>query len=83
VFVLAFVSVFFSFPKNLDFSNTSLSRQAGIEEESLMISAALPLDLPKVKAELIFGVFSIKLLATLDLNELMSLSVVSESHLAF
>jgi len=45
VFILAIVIDFFCLPKNFDFSNTFLGKYAGIGEESLMISAALFLDL--------------------------------------
>jgi len=57
-----------------------LDGQARIREESLMISATLPLNSPEVEAKLIFRAFGVNLFATLDLNKLMYLSARSKSH---
>jgi len=71
MFVLALVIVFFLLLKNLDFSNTFLGGQTVIEEESLMISAALSFSAPEVRSKLIFGDFRVNLLKTFVLNELL------------
>jgi len=68
VFVLAFAIVFFFLLKNLDFSKTSLGRQAGIGGKNLTISATLFLDLPKVEPELFFRTFGINLFEILALK---------------
>ena len=78
MFLLAFVIEFLSLLKNLDFSNTFLDGHTEIEGESLIISAALLLFLPKVKPKLIFGALEVNLFTTVFLKELLYLSTGSE-----
>jgi len=69
VFFLIIAMSFFSLPKNLYFSSTSLGG------ESLIISATLSLDLLELDDTLVFGTLDKNLLEILFLNEMFSLLV--------